>query len=147
MLNDLQIYYLQTMGIDVWLPRQKKSATQKTKLLIIGARSSQSQILFNNMMQSIALLENDFEYMEASESEASLAEKITTIQPGCLLVFSTDIAQSLLQKPVHVDNQLHHYHTIPLIVSYHPDYLLQHPQEKKQAWRNLLRLQALLQTS
>lgn len=144
MLNDLQMYYLQAMGIDVWLTREKNITRQTIKLLIIGAISSQSQALFNNMMQSIALDEKDFDCIEASQSSPSLAEKIAKAQPACLLVFSTDIAQFLLQKPVSAGNQLHHYHTIPLVVSYHPDYLLQHPQEKKQAWRDLLMLKDLL---
>jgi len=141
------MYYLQAMGIDVWIPRQKNTTQQTTKLLIIGAISSQSQALFNNMMQSIALHEKDFDCIAVSEWSPSLAEKIATIQPTCLLVFSTDIAQSLLQKSVSIGKQLYHYQTIPLIVSYHPDYLLQHPQEKKQAWRDLLMLQAFLQIS
>jgi uracil-DNA glycosylase family 4 len=47
-----------------------------------------------------------------------------------------------------VHGQIHHYHNIPLIVTFHPAELLQSPADKKNAWQDLLCVQNLLmQTS
>lgn len=86
---------------------------------------------------------------EIASCHAYLQRQIDLIQPKILLVSGRVAAQSLLQTDAPVGRlrgKIHHYPgtNIPLIVTYHPAYLLRKPTEKAKAWQDLkLALSAL----
>ena len=71
-----------------------------------------------------------------------LQQEIALVKPKIILVFSKLAAQSLLKTEASVAQmrgQQHQYgeQKIPLIVTYHPAYLLRAPGEKKKSWNDL----------
>lgn len=76
-----------------------------------------------------------------------LQQEIRTVQPRVLLSFGALAAQALLARAeplITLREQALHYGTIPLIVTYAPEHLLHHPADKRAAFQDLLRTQALL---
>lgn len=76
-----------------------------------------------------------------------LARQIALLQPAVILALGSFAARTLLggEGRVGALRGRHHLHRdIPVVVSYHPAYLLRTPQDKLRAWADLLQLQALL---
>ncbi len=79
---------------------------------------------------------------EAASCSPYLQRQIELIQPKVILALGRIAAQRLLQcntSLARLRGQLHQLETIssPLIVTYHPAYLLRSPAEKRKAWQDL----------
>ena len=87
-----------------------------------------------------------------SESEALqcapyLARQIELIQPKLIIALGKVAAQNLLNSDDSIASlrgKTHQYAGIPLIVTYHPAYLLRALPEKAKAWRDLCRARELM---
>jgi uracil-DNA glycosylase len=71
-----------------------------------------------------------------------LERQIALLQPTIILAVGRIAAQNLLKVDTPIGRlrgQLHHYgeRSIPVIVTYHPAYLLRSPGEKRKAWDDL----------
>jgi DNA polymerase len=69
-----------------------------------------------------------------------LHRQIELIQPKLIVALGKTAATSLLGHDATLASlrgTLHEYHGIPLIVTYHPAYLLRSPSEKAKAWQDL----------
>jgi len=69
-----------------------------------------------------------------------LQRQIELIQPKLIVALGKTAATALLGKEATLASlrgKVHHYKTIPLIVTYHPAYLLRSPLEKMKAWQDL----------
>ncbi|WP_414040854.1 uracil-DNA glycosylase [Acidithiobacillus sp. M4-SHS-6] len=69
-----------------------------------------------------------------------LQRQIALLQPRMIVALGRFAAQSLLQVTTPIGQlrgQTHHYQQIPLIVTYHPAYLLRSPLEKRKVWKDL----------
>lgn len=74
-----------------------------------------------------------------------LMRQIALLKPECILVLGRFAAQTLLGTDATIGNlrgRVHHLKTdegvqIPVVVSYHPAYLLRSPSEKARAWQDL----------
>jgi uracil-DNA glycosylase len=69
-----------------------------------------------------------------------LERQIDLIQPKLIVALGKTAATALLGKEATLGSlrgTLHDYHGIPLIVTYHPAYLLRSPTEKAKAWQDL----------
>jgi DNA polymerase len=75
-----------------------------------------------------------------------LQRQVELLQPRVILALGRFAAQSLLQATVpnvaatplgKLRGQVHQYLGVPVIVSYHPAYLLRTPQDKAKAWADL----------
>ena len=76
-----------------------------------------------------------------------LQQQIKLVQPKLILVLGRIAAHHLLvsQQPLaELRQQKHTYNGIPLMVSYHPAYLLHKPTEKRKSWHDLLEVKQLL---
>ena len=76
-----------------------------------------------------------------------LERQIALIQPRIILVLGRVAAQTLLgaETPVgRLRGQVHTCQGVPLVVTYHPAYLLQNPADKGGAWADLLLAQRQL---
>jgi len=69
-----------------------------------------------------------------------LERQIALIQPQVIVALGRVAAQSLLQSEINLGslrNKVHTYRGVPLIVTFHPAYLLRNLPEKAKAWADL----------
>jgi len=90
---------------------------------------------------------------EVLQCEPYLRRQVALLRPQIILALGRFAAQSLLQHSVpdvatvplgKLRGQVHRYEGVPVIVSYHPAYLLRTPQDKAKAWADLCLAQAVL---
>ena len=77
---------------------------------------------------------------EMALCEPFLQRQIELLQPRIILAMGRFAVQALLRsdEPVgKLRGRVHHYRGVPLIVTYHPAYLLRSPAEKARAWEDL----------
>ncbi|MBU0588267.1 MAG: uracil-DNA glycosylase [Gammaproteobacteria bacterium] len=83
---------------------------------------------------------------EVAQCEPYLRRQVELQQPQIILALGRFAAQSLLQTTVpdvariplgKLRGQVHSYQGVPVVVSYHPAYLLRTPQDKAKAWADL----------
>lgn len=81
------------------------------------------------------------EVHETMQCEPFLARQIELIKPKIIIALGKIAAQNLVKCDDKISNlrgTLHHYSGIPLIVTYHPAYLLRALPDKAKAWEDLL---------
>lgn len=69
-----------------------------------------------------------------------LQRQIELIRPSLIVALGKVASNALLRKDATLASlrgKLHDYHGIPVIVTYHPAYLLRSPTEKAKAWQDL----------
>lgn len=77
---------------------------------------------------------------EASSCRGYLERQIDLVSPKIILAAGRIAAQQLLgtDAPVgRLRGKLHHLREIPVVVTYHPAYLLRSPSQKRKAWDDL----------
>lgn len=79
---------------------------------------------------------------EAAACLPYLQRQIALLQPDVIVALGKSAALALLQAapetPVaKLRGQVHRYAEVPLVVTYHPAYLLRSPEDKAKAWRDL----------
>ena len=113
--------------------------------------------LLDNMLGAIALKRGENVYIanvvkcrppgnrtplpeEAQACEGFLARQIALIQPRLIVALGKVAAQNLLGSEATIASlrgRLHQYRDTPLIVTYHPAYLLRNLTDKARAWEDL----------
>ncbi len=86
---------------------------------------------------------------EVSSCESYLLRQIALINPGLILVVGRIAAQNLLkvQTPIgKMRGQRYSLAGVPLVVTYHPAYLLRSPAQKYKAWEDLLMAKQIAST-
>lgn len=69
-----------------------------------------------------------------------LARQIELIRPRLIVALGRPAAQSLLNTEIRIASargKCFDYHGIPVVVTYHPAYLLRNPMDKAKAWEDL----------
>ncbi len=77
---------------------------------------------------------------EVAACEPYLTRQIALIQPKLVIALGKVAAQRLLETEDSIASlrgKLHHAHGVPLIVTYHPAYLLRSLTDKAKAWEDL----------
>jgi DNA polymerase len=77
---------------------------------------------------------------EVAQCQAYLLRQIELIQPKLIVALGKFAAQTLLSEDTAIARlrgRVHRYRDIPLIVTYHPAYLLRALPEKAKAWQDL----------
>lgn len=87
---------------------------------------------------------------EMQECTPYLERQVQLIQPKLIVALGRIAAHYLLDTTIplgRLRNQLHYYGNTktPLLITYHPAYLLRNPIDKRKAWEDLQRIQQLLQ--
>ncbi|MDF9393396.1 MULTISPECIES: uracil-DNA glycosylase [Methylococcus] len=78
---------------------------------------------------------------EAAACESYLKRQIALIRPRIILAAGRIAAQNLLKTNEAISKlrgKVHQYEGIPLVITYHPAYLLRAPLDKRKAWHDLL---------
>lgn len=87
---------------------------------------------------------------EVAQCEPHLIRQIEMIKPKLIVALGRHAAHSLLKTEVplaRLRGQRLSYHGIPLIVTYHPAYLLRSPGEKRKAWEDLVLAKNVMATA
>lgn len=89
---------------------------------------------------------------EAAQCRPFLERQIALIQPRIILALGRVAAQNLLNMDTSIGKlrgQVHYFgeRRIPLIVLYHPAYLLRSPREKRKAWDDLRMARAVFSSA
>ena len=79
-----------------------------------------------------------------------LSRQIELISPRLIVALGRPAAQTLLGQEVRIGaarGKLHHYGQTPLVVTYHPAYLLRNPSDKAKSWVDLCFARRILRES
>ena len=77
---------------------------------------------------------------ELQRCEPFLARQIELVEPQVIIALGRFAVQALLGSDAPIGRlrgSVHRYRGVPLVVSYHPAYLLRNPRDKARAWEDL----------
>jgi uracil-DNA glycosylase len=109
-------------------------------LLAIGLQ--RSQVFIANILKCRPPDNRDPRPEEVASCESYLKKQIELIQPKVILAVGRIAAQNLLKVDTPIGRmrgQTYEYpgSNIPVVVTYHPAYLLRSPKEKRKSWQDL----------
>ncbi|VWC17701.1 DNA polymerase [Burkholderia lata] len=113
--------------------------------------------LLDNMLQSLSLKRGDNVYIanvikcrppgnrnpepdEVARCEPYLQRQVALVKPKLIVALGRFAAQTLLKSDASIASlrgRVHEYEGVPVIVTYHPAYLLRSLQDKSKAWADL----------
>ncbi len=99
-----------------------------------------SNVYIANVLKSRPPGNRDPKPEEVSACMPYLQRQVELLRPKIMLAVGRIAAQSLLgtDAPLgRLRSQVHQFGAIPLVVTYHPAYLLRSPAEKRKAWEDL----------
>lgn len=108
-------------------------------LAAIGLKRGEN-VYIANVLKSRPPQNRNPEPTEIATCEPYLKRQIELLQPKLIVALGKFAAQTLLGSDATISSlrgQTHHYQGIPLIVTYHPSYLLRTLPEKAKAWADL----------
>jgi len=86
---------------------------------------------------------------EVAQCSPHLLQQIELIQPKLIVAMGRFAAQTLLETSASISSlrgRVHRYAGLPLIVTYHPAYLLRTLEDKAKAWEDLVFAKKTMQT-
>ncbi len=98
------------------------------------------QVFITNVLKCRPPGNRDPKPEEVAACEPFLIRQIALIQPKIIVAVGRIAAQNLLKTSAplaRLRGKVHRYDDIPLVVIYHPAYLLRNPGAKRQAWEDL----------
>lgn len=105
------------------------------------------QIYIANILKCRPPQNRDPNPIEVATCTPYLLQQIDLLQPKIIVAVGRIAAHFLLNTDETMAKLRGHefrYHDIPLLVTYHPAYLLRAPREKRKSWDDMLRLQKYL---
>jgi uracil-DNA glycosylase len=100
----------------------------------------QRQVFIANTLKCRPPHNRNPELEELRRCEPFLVRQIELVQPRLILAMGRFAVQALLRsdEPVgRLRGRVHRYQGVPLVVTYHPAYLLRNPADKARAWEDL----------
>lgn len=122
-------------------------AGQLLNAMLAAIGLQREQIYIANVLKCRPPNNRDPRPEEAQACAPWLEQQIALIQPELILVLGRIAAHHLLNTDrslASLRGRTHQYAGIPLIVSYHPAYLLRQPVEKRKSWQDLKYIKSLL---
>jgi DNA polymerase len=103
---------------------------------------TREQVYIANVLKCRPPQNRDPLFRESAECLPFLEQQIALLQPKILLVVGRIAAQTLLRSGANIGDLRQQVHVfgaqrVPLVVTYHPAYLLRSPSEKRKAWEDL----------
>jgi uracil-DNA glycosylase len=105
-----------------------------------GEASAERQVYIANTLKCRPPRNRNPEPAELARCEPFLRRQLALVQPKVILAMGRFAVQSLLQSDDAIGRlrgRVHHYEGVPLVVTYHPAYLLRQPADKAKAWEDL----------
>ena len=125
-------------------------AGQLLNAMLAAIGFKRDQVYIANILKCRPPNNRDPKPGEAAACSPWLQQQIELIQPEVILVLGRIAAHQLLntdQSLAALRGKQHIHAGIPLIVSYHPAYLLRRPIEKRKSWQDLKRVKFLLNSN
>jgi uracil-DNA glycosylase family 4 len=100
------------------------------------------QVYIANILKCRPPKNRDPQPEESAACESFLKRQLALIRPKIILAVGRVAAQNLLKTATPIGKlrgAVHDYQGIPMVVTYHPAYLLRSPLEKRRAWDDLRR--------
>ena len=114
-----------------------------------GAKDGQAGVYIANTLKCRPPGNRNPEPVELQTCAPYLVRQVALVQPKIILAMGRFAVQSLLQttEPIgKLRGRVHQYQGLPVVVTYHPAYLLRNPADKAKAWADLcLALQTVQQ--
>ena len=110
--------------------------------MLLACGLQREQVFIANILKCRPPENRDPKPEEVTACSSYLREQIDLIQPKIILAVGRIAAQNLLQSETPIGKmrgQKYEYADtgIPVVVTYHPAYLLRSPREKRKAWQDL----------
>jgi DNA polymerase len=115
-------------------------AGQLLNAMLFALGLKREDVYIANVLKSRPPNNRDPQDDEVAACEPYLVRQIELIKPRLIVALGRHAAHSLLKTDValaKLRGQRLQYHGIPLIVTYHPAYLLRTPSDKRKAWDDL----------
>lgn len=112
--------------------------------------SPERQVYIANTVKCRPPANRNPEPQELSQCEPFLVRQIALVQPRVILAMGRFAVQSLLRsnEPIgRLRGRVHAYEGVPLVVTYHPAYLLRNPEDKGRAWEDLCLAREVLEAA
>ncbi len=125
-------------------------AGQLLNAMLAAIGFQREQVYIANILKCRPPNNRDPKPEEVGACNTWLQQQIELIQPDVILALGRIAAHKLLntdQSLGALRGKQHNYAGIPLIVSYHPAYLLRKPVEKRKSWQDLKRIKLLLNSN
>ncbi|WP_349306738.1 uracil-DNA glycosylase [Chitinivorax sp. B] len=100
----------------------------------------QENVFIANVLKCRPPQNRDPDPYEVAQCEPFLLRQIELIQPKIIVALGRFAAQSLTKSDARIGSlrgRVHQYHGLPLIITYHPAYLLRNLPDKARAWEDL----------
>jgi uracil-DNA glycosylase len=108
----------------------------------------EQQVFIANTLKCRPPRNRNPEPAELARCEPFLRRQLALVQPKVILAMGRFAVQSLLRSDDAIGRlrgRIHRYEGVPLIVTYHPAYLLRQPADKAKAWEDLCLAASLLE--
>jgi DNA polymerase len=118
-------------------------------LLLLSAGFPREEVYICNVLKCRPPDNRDPARDEVEACSAHLRRQLDAIRPTVLLAVGKFAAQILAGSDANIGalrGGVHEYHGIPLVVSYHPAFLLRSPQWTRAAWGDLQLLREVLES-
>ena len=105
-----------------------------------GQKHSKSGVYIANVIKCRPPGNRNPEPFEVAQCEPYLRRQVALVRPRIILAMGRFAVQSLLNttEPIgRLRGRVHHYQGVPVIVTYHPAYLLRALPDKAKAWADL----------
>jgi uracil-DNA glycosylase family 4 len=122
-------------------------AGQLLNAMLAALGLKREQVYIANVLKCRPPNNRDPQAHEVEQCEPYLIRQIELIRPKLIIALGRHAAHSLLKTDLalaRLRGQRLSYQNIPLVVTYHPAYLLRTPSDKRKAWEDLRRARALL---
>ncbi len=118
-------------------------AGQLLNEMLRAAGQPREQVFIVNILKCRPPNNRDPKPAEVEQCLPYLQQQIEMVRPKLILVVGRIAAHNLLKVDVPVGKlrgQVHHYgdDNIPVVVTYHPAYLLRSPSQKRKSWDDLM---------
>ena len=111
---------------------------------------AEQQVYIANVLKCRPPANRNPEPAEVAQCEPYLKRQVELVAPKLILAMGRFAVQSLLgsQEPIgRLRGKVHQYHGVPLVVTYHPAYLLRNPLDKSRAWEDLCLALEVIETA
>lgn len=124
-------------------------AGQLLNAMLVAIGLPRDQVYIANILKCRPPQNRDPKPNEVASCEEYLKQQVLLIQPKIILAVGRIAAQNLLKTDTPIGKMRGQNYTygdsnIPVVVTYHPAYLLRSPREKRKAWIDLQRAQSIL---
>ncbi len=100
----------------------------------------EQQVYIANVLKCRPPRNRNPEPHEVERCEPFLQRQVELVQPRLILALGRFAVQSILRsaEPIgRLRGKVHQYHGVPVVVTYHPGYLLRNPVDKSRVWEDL----------